>query len=65
MIGFIYRILCIPTGKSYIGQTIDINRRKHEHFSTLRRNKHENPKLQKASFPILYKLIFKNRKFFF
>lgn len=48
MIGFIYRILCIPTGKSYIGQTIDINRRKHEHFSTLRRNKHENPKLQKA-----------------
>lgn len=48
MIGFIYRILCIPTGKSYISQTIDINRRKHEHFSALRRNKHENPKLQKA-----------------
>lgn len=48
MIGFIYRILCIPTGKSYIGQTIDINRRKHEYFSALRRNKHENPKLQKA-----------------
>ena len=48
MIGFIYRILCIPTGKSYIGQTIDINRRKHEYFSALRRNKLENPKLQKA-----------------
>lgn len=48
MIGFIYRILCVPTGESYIGQTIDINRRKNKHFSTLHRNKHENPKLQNA-----------------
>ena len=48
MIGFIYRILCIPTNESYIGQTIDINRRKNKHFSTLRNNKHENPKLQNA-----------------
>lgn len=48
MIGFIYRILCVPTNESYIGQTIDINRRKNKHFSTLRNNKHENPKLQNA-----------------
>lgn len=48
MIGFIYRILCVPTGESYIGQTIDINRRKNKHFSTLRGNKHENSKLQNA-----------------
>lgn len=48
MIGFIYRILCVPTGESYIGQTIDINRRKNKHFSALHRNKHENSKLQNA-----------------
>lgn len=48
MIGFIYRILCVPTNESYIGQTVDINRRKNKHFGTLRGNKHENPKLQNA-----------------
>lgn len=48
MIGFIYKIECIPTGECYIGQTIDINRRKNKHYSTLNNNKHDNPKLQNA-----------------
>lgn len=46
MIGYIYQIKNLITGQSYIGQTIDIKRRKNTHFSTLRNNKHENPKLQ-------------------
>ena len=29
--GVIYRATCIPTGKSYIGQTIDFKRRKSQH----------------------------------
>ena len=48
MIGFIYKIECVPTKQCYIGQTIDINRRKNKHFSTLNSNKHDNMKLQNA-----------------
>lgn len=46
MVGYIYRITNIITGQNYIGQTIDINRRKRVHFSTLRNGNHDNPKLQ-------------------
>ena len=46
MVGYIYRITNIITHQNYIGQTIDINRRKRKHFSTLRSNTHDNPKLQ-------------------
>ena len=46
MVGYIYRITNICTGQHYIGQTIDINRRKRKHFNTLVNNQHDNPKLQ-------------------
>ena len=46
MVGYIYRITNTCTGQHYIGQTIDINRRKRKHFSTLANNQHDNPKLQ-------------------
>lgn len=46
MIGYIYKIENIITKQKYIGQTIDINRRKKKHFNTLDANKHDNPKLQ-------------------
>jgi group I intron endonuclease len=46
MIGYIYRITNIKTNQHYIGQTIDINRRKRKHFRTLRDGNHDNPKLQ-------------------
>ena len=48
MIGYIYQIECLPTHESYIGLTIDYKRRKSNHLSDLRNNKHENPKLQNA-----------------
>lgn len=46
MIGYIYQILNLVTNQSYVGQTVDINRRRNTHFNNLRKNKHENPKLQ-------------------
>ena len=46
MVGYIYKITNKITNQNYIGQTIDINRRKRTHFNTLRSNTHDNPKLQ-------------------
>lgn len=46
MVGYIYRITNKITSQNYIGQTIDINRRKRTHFATLKRGCHDNPKLQ-------------------
>lgn len=46
MLGYIYRITNKVTQQHYIGQTIDINRRKRKHFNTLKNNTHDNPKLQ-------------------
>ena len=46
MVGYIYRITNKITGQHYIGQTIDIKRRKRTHFNRLANNKHDNPKLQ-------------------
>ena len=42
----IYSITNKANNKIYIGQTFDLNRRKREHFSKLRGNKHQNSHLQ-------------------
>ena len=44
----IYQILCVPTGKIYIGSTQDINKRWRDHRCLLRCGRHENSKLQRA-----------------
>jgi group I intron endonuclease len=44
----VYRWLCTVTGKSYVGSSQNLRRRKNEHVCKLRANKHENPKLQHA-----------------
>lgn len=46
MVGYIYRITNKITKQNYIGQTIDINRRKRTHYNNLKNNHHDNPKLQ-------------------
>lgn len=47
-IGGIYQIKNCVNGKSYIGSTIDLKRRKQEHFYILRNNTHDNIHLQRA-----------------
>ena len=44
----IYQILCIPTGRFYIGSAVDIHARWHNHRLTLRRGRHRNHHLQAA-----------------
>lgn len=44
----IYRIVCFPTAKTYIGYTKTPGRRKTDHFRTLRDGVHYNVKLQRA-----------------
>lgn len=46
MTGYIYRITNLTTQQHYIGQTIDIKRRRRQHFNDLQNNNHDNPKLQ-------------------
>lgn len=46
MIHLIYSIVSKINGKKYIGQTINFLHRKNTHLSLLRRNKHDNKKLQ-------------------
>ena len=48
MVGYIYRITNTQTKQSYIGQTIDINRRRRTHFNRLNNKTHDNPKLQSS-----------------
>lgn len=48
MIGYIYSIINNKTKERYVGQTIDLERRKKEHFKDLESNKHLNKKLQSA-----------------
>lgn len=43
----IYQIKCLANNKVYIGQSIDLNNRYIQHISALRKNNHENYKLQK------------------
>jgi len=44
----IYRILCVLTGKFYIGSATDIPARWHNHRLALRGGRHKNPHLQAA-----------------
>jgi group I intron endonuclease len=44
----IYRITCTITGLIYVGSAVNLRRRWITHCSDLRRNKHGNPKLQRA-----------------
>lgn len=44
----IYSIKNLVNGKKYIGQALDLKKRKREHFSLLRRNLHLNIHLQNA-----------------
>lgn len=48
MVGYIYKIENTVTKQCYIGQTVDYNRRRATHVNRLRRNVHDNPKLQNA-----------------
>ena len=47
MVG-IYSIICRDNGKRYIGQTVDINKRRNEHFNMMSKGKHPNLHLQRA-----------------
>ena len=44
----VYLIECIPTGKKYIGSSLDIHTRWKAHFQALRSARHYNPHLQRA-----------------
>lgn len=44
----IYKITCIPTGKIYIGSSVNVRDRRTSHFGSLRQNKHANLHLQRA-----------------
>ena len=48
MHSYIYKIVNNVNGKMYIGQTVDLSRRKTDHFCHLRHNRHFNPHLQNA-----------------
>jgi group I intron endonuclease len=43
----VYRIICVPTGKFYIGSAVDLAKRWDQHRRALRRGKHANRYLQK------------------
>ncbi len=44
----VYKITCTANKKIYVGSAINLRHRQKEHFASLRRNEHENPKLQNA-----------------
>ena len=44
----VYCIENLKNGKKYIGQSIDLEKRKHEHFRTLKKDCHTNNHLQNA-----------------
>src|SRR5438105_13132870 len=44
----IYKITCTANKKIYIGSSINMRKRKKQHFDKLRLNGHDNPKLQAA-----------------
>lgn len=45
---YIYRIVCFPTGKVYVGQTTNAKIRRYVHFYDLSRGYHHNDYLQRA-----------------
>src|SRR5260370_36049823 len=44
----IYRIVCVRTGKFYIGSSTNLPTRRYNHFRVLQRNKHHNRHMQRA-----------------
>jgi group I intron endonuclease len=44
----VYQVRNIKTNKAYVGSTINLNKRKWEHFNTLKNNTHFNVNLQDA-----------------
>lgn len=48
MKGYIYQIINKVDGRRYVGQTINLEKRKQTHFSKLRKNQHPNKLLQDA-----------------
>ena len=44
----VYKITCVPTGKPYVGSSINIPKRINTHLSQLRNHKHPNQHLQYA-----------------
>ncbi len=44
----VYQILCVPTGKVYVGSAINLARRWKEHRAALRAGNHQNSHLQRA-----------------
>lgn len=48
MYGYIYQIINNEEQKCYIGKTIDVKKRKNDHFNELKQNIHINKKLQEA-----------------
>jgi len=44
----IYRILCVPTGKIYVGSAINLARRWQDHRAALRAGNHQNSYFQRA-----------------
>lgn len=44
----VYQILCVPTGKIYIGSSVNLRERWNRHRRTLRRGNHRNAHLQHA-----------------
>lgn len=48
MVGYIYRITCIPTGKCYVGITKNYKQRTKKHIVELNNGTHHSPKLLNA-----------------
>ena len=48
VMGGIYKIICLPTGKIYIGSSINIDSRFKNHIWCLQKNRHRNTYLQRA-----------------
>lgn len=44
----IYKITCTTTGKIYVGSSVNLQKRKRDHFGYLRKNNHQNSYLQRA-----------------
>lgn len=44
----VYSIECLPTGKCYVGSSIDMRRRIREHHLKLKQGKHHSPHMQRS-----------------
>ena len=44
----IYKIFCVENNKCYIGKSVNLNKRLHNHYYDLKNNKHHSPYLQNA-----------------